>query len=174
MLHLRPAPRVLAAAAALALLLGGCGGGDEPAPQPATSTSAPAASDGGGADPSADAPSDAGGASPEPSAAAEQPYPVTPPAEPIELADDCTGEGMHRAMVGETASPALPERAAGSLAITLTGVDAEGRAQLAASLDGSDPRAIAPAAVGDSVEIDLWTISVTSICADSVEFDLVN
>lgn len=152
------------AGTALALILLAACSGPQQDPAPTTVEAPPAVSDAGGA-------SDAGGTAPE---SAAHRYAITPPAQPVELTDDCTGEGMHRTALGESADPALPERSGAGLDVVLSGVDAQGRAELTAALDGGDPHPVEPAAVGDTIMIEDWTISVTSICTDEVEFDLVN
>lgn len=154
-------------AAVLALALAGC---SQPSPTasgpdaPATTTEAPA--------------SDAGGAAPEPStAAADAPIGVTAPPEPPQVPDACTGEGMHAVSLGGGIDPALPEREGSTLTLSLVQVaqrDGAPAAHLTASVDGDDPRVIQPAIIGDVFTVDVWTFSVTSVCADTVEVDLID
>jgi hypothetical protein len=166
----RPAAARLAGALlALTLLATGCG---ESAPAPEPTSSAPAASDGGGA-------SDAGGASDGGGQSAagvpQDPYPATPAPEDFVPPEACSGEGAHFAEVGGTASPELPERAGETLTIEVTSIEGED-AQLSATLGDGSPRPIEPLTLGETVTIDLWTLSVTSVCADTqqVEFDLID
>ena len=162
--------RLAAALGAVALLAAGCG---ESAPEPETVTSASssAASDGGGE--ATVEPSDGGGQSV--AAVPEEPYAVTPPPEGFEPPEPCTGEGAHLVEVGGAADPALPERAGDALTIEATGIEGEA-AQLRATLGDGDPRAIEDMTIGETAAVDLWTISVTSVCADTqqIEFDLID
>jgi hypothetical protein len=41
------------------------------------------------------------------------------------------------------------------------------------TIDG-EKRTIETAHVGDTVGLDDWTISITSVCEDQVEFDLID
>lgn len=154
---------------ALTLLAAGCGG-EDPAPEATTSSSA--ASDGGGASETAE-PSDGGGQSV--AGVPQDPYPATPAPDDFEAPDPCSGEGAYFAEVGGTASPELPERAGETLTIEVSGIDGTD-AQLTATLGEGAPREIEPLTLGESTTIDLWTISVTSVCEDSeqVEFDLID
>lgn len=154
---------------ALTLLAAGCGG-EEPAPE--ASTSSPAASDAGGDSASA-GPSDGGGQSV--AGVPQDPYPATPAPDGFEAPDPCSGEGAYFAEVDGTASPDLPERAGETLIIEVTGIDGA-EAQLTATLGEGAPREVEPLTLGESTTIDLWTISVTSVCGDSqqVEFDLID
>ena len=175
--------RCAAALAVGSLLLTGCGQGGDPAPEEEISQTG--ASDEGGADSSAgdgsDGASDSGG---EPSdgggataaAVPVDPYPVTPAPDDFEAPGACTGEGAHLAEVGSGgAEPGLPERAGESLTIEVTAIEGD-HAQLTAAIGSADPRPIEDITVGESVTIDLWTISLTSVCGDldQVEFDLIN
>lgn len=167
------AVRLAGAMLALTLLAAGCGG-EEPAQDAATSS--PAVSDGGVA-------SDEGGASADASDGGGQsvagvpqdPYPVTPAPDGFEAPEPCTGEGAYFAEVGGTATPELPERAGETLTIEVTGIDGAD-AQLSATLGDGTPREVEPMTLGETTTIDLWTLSVTSVCGDSqqVEFDLIN
>ena len=101
---------------------------------------------------------------------------VTPVPEGFEAPAPCTGEGAYSARVDEDpAEPELPERSGETLTITVTGIDGD-HAELEAAIGGGDPRPIEPATLGETVTIDLWTISITSVCTDTeqVEFDLIN
>lgn len=190
-------PLAVPAAFAAALLLAACGAGSPDdadttsGPEPtAESQTIPMASDAGGEDGATqgdgtqddgmqddDTQSDAGAdaeTEDEASAAALDPYPVTAPPEGFGVENPCTGEGAYRAALTESAEPALPDRAGGSLDVQLLGIDEDGRAELTATVADEEPRPIEPAAVGDTVEVELWTLSVTSVCEDEVEFDLVN
>lgn len=170
----RPRPsaaRLAGALLALTLLAAGCGGGD-PAPEPEETTASPAASDDGGA-------SDAGGASDGGGRTAagvpQDAYPATKAPDEFEAPEACSGEGAYFAEVGGTATPELPERAGEALTIGVAGIEGE-NAQLTATLGGGSPREIEAMTLGDTATIDLWTISVTSVCGDSqqVEFDLID
>lgn len=168
--RVRPsAARLAGALLALTLLASGCG---DSAPEPdGTAPSAPA-SDGSGA-------SDAGGASDGGGQTAagipQDPYPVAPAPEGFEAPDPCSGEGAYFAEVGGAATPDLPERAGEALTIELAGIEGED-AQLTATIGDSSPRPIEDITLGETVTIDLWTISVTSVCGDTeqVEFDLID
>ena len=50
------------------------------------------------------------------------------------------------------------------------------RAELTAAVGDSPARDIEPITLGETVTLDLWTLSVTSVCAetDQVEFDLID
>ncbi|MGO1685345.1 MAG: hypothetical protein ACTHYR_10240 [Brachybacterium sp.] len=154
---------------ALTLLAAGCGDSD---PAPEGTSSSPAASDDGGA-------SDAGGASDGGGQTAagvpQDAYPATPAPEDFEAPDACSGEGAYFADVGGTATPELPERAGETLTIEVAGIEGED-AQLTATLGDGSPREVEPLTLGETATIDLWTISVTSVCGDSqqVEFDLID
>ncbi|ACU84241.1 hypothetical protein Bfae_03660 [Brachybacterium faecium DSM 4810] len=164
----RPAvARVAGALLAVSLLATGCSESD-PAPE---ESSAPAASDGGASEDGGA--SDAGGSS---SAGVPQdPYPATPAPEGFEVPDPCSGEGAYFVDVGGTASPELPERAGESLTIEAVGIEGED-AQLTATLGDGSARPIEGLTLGETATVDLWTISVTSVCEDSqqIEFDLID
>ncbi|MGP9581182.1 hypothetical protein [Brachybacterium sp. AOP35-5H-19] len=170
---IRPsAARLAGALFAVTLLAAGCGASaPEPErPLPASATSA--ASDGGGT-------SDGGGASDGGGQTAAEvplePYPVTPAPEGFVPPEACSGEGAYLGKVGSTATPELPERAGETLAIDVVGIEGED-AQLTATVGEGSPREVEAVTLGESVTIDLWTISVTSVCGDTqqVEFDLIN
>ncbi len=161
----RPArSRLTGALLAVALLAAGCGGADDPAPEGGATSSA--VSDGGGA-------SDGGGQSAAPLPV--EPYPVTPAPDGFTPPDACSGEGAYFVEVGGTATPALPERASESLTIALSGIEGAD-AQLTATIGDSEPRPIEDITLGETVTIDLWTLSVTSVCdaTQQVEFDLID
>lgn len=175
----RPRPsrsRLAGALLAVALVAAGCGGAEDPAPEGAATSSAVSdggvASDGGGASDDGGA-SDRGGRSAAPLPV--EPYPVTPAPEGFTPPDACSGEGAYFVEVGGTATPALPERAGESLTIALSGIQGAD-AQLTATLGDSEPRPIQDITLGESVTIDLWTLSVTSVCdaTQQVEFDLID
>ena len=179
----RPAgtlPRALALLGAVAVLAAGGSGGDA---DPAAGS---AASDGGGTTAASGAsdggtvvvePSDGGADEGLPSVAVGgDPIAVTPAPEGFSPPAPCPGDGMSLGVVGSAAEPALPERGGESLAVTATAIDGE-KAVLTASVGDGAPQEIAPAAIGGTVSIeDQWTLSVTSVCADThqVEFDLID
>lgn len=175
--------RALVGLAALTLLAAGCGGAAEEGGEgsaAATSTSAP--SDGGG---SGSAASDDGGATAGDKATAEESASAEAPAEAIEVTpapegfappEPCTGEGAHAARLDEgPADPALPERAGETVTVTVTGVDGD-HAELEAAIGEAEPRPLGPITLGETATLNLWTISVTSVCEDTgqVEFDLID
>lgn len=162
--------RLAALVLSAGLLAAGCSGAEEEAPE--TAAPAPAASDDGGAP---QEPSD-GGASAAPVPAAEEPIAVTPaPADFSPPSGSCTGEGMHLVEPGKDARPALPERDGITLSIGLESMEKD-TVELTATLGNGKPHPIEPAQVGDTFQIDLWTLSVTSICpkTDQVEFDVID
>ena len=173
----RPArARLAGALLTLTLLAAGCGGEQEAGPSP---TEAPEASDAGGASDQGGG-TDEGGASDDGGSTAAtvpaDPYPVTPAPEEFEAPAPCTGEGAHLAESGgDPAQPELPERAGETLTIELAGIE-DDHAQLTATIGSGEARPIEDATIGESVTIDLWTISITSVCSDSdqVGFDLVD
>lgn len=188
-----PVARLAGALLALTLLAAGCGESssepDSAAPSGQASGSG-AASDGGGASGSGGA-SAAGGASDGGAASADggaseedgqaaaavpqDPYPVTPAPEGFAAPAPCSGEGAYFAEVGGTATPGLPERAGETLSVQVVGIDGD-KAQLAATVGDGSSRPIEDITLGETATIDLWTISVTSICEDTqqVEFDLID
>lgn len=91
----------------------------------------------------------------------------------MELADPCTYEGAYLVRPGEPTSPALPERGGHSLQVSLLGITADGGADLEAT-SGEQTTPIETAHVGDTIAAGEWTLSVTSVCADQVEFDLID
>lgn len=166
--------RIVGALFALSLLAG-CG---ETAPEAEETTSAPAASDAGGTAAGEDA-SDAGGASDgggrTAAAVPQEPYTVTPAPDGFTPPSPCSGEGAYFAKVGESVTPDLPERAGETLTITLSEIEGED-AHLTATLGDGTERPIEGMTLGESATVDLWTISVTSVCEDTqqVEFDLID
>lgn len=162
------AARLAGALLALMLVAAGCG---ESAPGPEQTPSSPAASDAGGAEP--DGASDGGGKTA--AAVPKEAYPVTPAPAGFTPPEPCSGEGAYFAEVGGTTTPALPERAGEALTITAEGIDGAA-AQLTATLGDSSSRPVQDITLGETVTIDLWTISVTSVCEDTqqVEFDLID
>ncbi|ASK66072.1 hypothetical protein CFK39_09885 [Brachybacterium avium] len=161
------AARLAGALLALMLVAAGCG---ESAPGPEQPPSSPAASDAGGSEPGA---SDDGGQTA--AAVPQEKYSVTPAPEGFTPPEPCSGEGAYFAEVGGTATPELPERAGETLTITAEGIDGAD-AQLTATIGDGSSRPIQDITLGESVTIDLWTISVTSVCEDTqqVEFDLID
>lgn len=168
------AARLAGALLALSLLAAGC---TESTPEPTAEPSSPAASDGGGSDDGgaeqSSGASDGGGQTA--AAVPQEAYPATPAPEGFTPPSPCTGEGAYLAEVGGTASPELPERAGESLSITAEGIDGAD-AQLTATIGDGSSRAIEDITLGESATIDLWTISVTSVCEDTqqIEFDLID
>ena len=163
------AARLAGAVLALSLLAAGCG---ESGPEPAQPTAAPPVSDSGGAADGGGA-SDGGGRTA--AAVPQEAYPVTPAPEDFTPPEPCSGEGAYLAEVGGTATPELPERAGETLTISAEGIDGE-EAQLTATLGGGEARPIEDITLGESATIDLWTLSVTSVCEETgqVEFDLID
>ncbi|HLQ80653.1 MAG TPA: hypothetical protein VK122_06125 [Brachybacterium sp.] len=161
------AARLAGALLALSLLAAGCTGGGS---GPEEASSGPAASDAGGA-------SDGGGAEDGQTAAGvpQEEYPVTAAPEDFTPPEPCSGEGAYFAEVGGTATPDLPERAGQTLTITAEGI-AGADAQLSATLGDGSSRPIEEITLGETATIDLWTISVTSVCEDSqqIEFDVID
>ena len=166
-----PLPRLAVTALAACLLVAGCSG--SPAPE-----------ESGGADPSADAASDAGGddaggasdgGAATAAAVPQEAWEVTPAPEGFTPPDPCTGEGAYYAEIGGEASPELPERGGESLAVTVEEIDGE-TAALTAAVGDSPAREVEAITLGETVTVDLWTLSVTSVCADTerVEFDLID
>lgn len=162
--------RLAGAALAVGLLASGCGGAEEPTPAPPATESA-TVSDGGGA--TASDPSDGGGrtAAAVPVEAIE----VTPAPEGFEPPASCTNEGAHLVTTGEPATPALPERGGETVLVELAGIEGD-KAQLTVTTGDGEPRPVEDAAIGETIGLDLWTISITSVCADvdQVEFDLID
>jgi hypothetical protein len=165
----RPLPRPALTALAVCLLAAGCSG--SPAPEESGSaapTSEAGASDTGGA------PSDDGGAATA-AAVPQEAWEVTPAPEGFTPPDPCTGEGAYYAEIGGETTPELPERGGESIAVAVEGIDGD-TASLTASVGDSPEREVEPITLGETVTVDLWTLSVTSVCADTerVEFDLID
>lgn len=180
---LRPtAARLLGAVFALTLLAGCSDGSSEPEESAAGTSASDAGgekggtSDDGGA---ADGDTTAGGASDgggrTAAAVPQDPYAVTPAPDGFTAPDPCTGEGAYYVKVDGTATPELPERAGETLTITADGISGDD-AQLTATLGDGSSRPIEDMTLGETASIDLWTISVTSVCADTnlIEFDLID
>lgn len=154
------------------LLAAGCSGETETAPEP--SADGPVASDGG--DDTTVESSDGGGKSVAEVPAEDEPIEVTPAPSDFSLpGGSCTGEGMHLVEPDGEATPALEERDGVTLSIGVESIEKDS-VELTATMDDGQPRPIEAAKVGDTIQIDLWTLSVTSICQDldQVEFDVIN
>lgn len=166
------AARLAAALLALPLLLTACAE-DAPAPEPAPTVSDAGGAESAGGDDGANAPSDGDGATAAP--VPQDPYPVTPAPEGFTPPDPCSGEGAYYVRVGETASPELPERAGETLTVEAVGIE-DDHAQLEATLGDGTSLPIEDITLGETVTVDLWTLSVTSVCADTgqIEFDLID
>jgi len=172
--------RLAGALLALTLLAAGCSEGSSgPEKSPAATEAADAggASDAGGSDAGgsevASGPSDGGGQSA--AGVPQDPYPATPAPDGFVAPEACSGEGAHFVRVGETATPELPERAGETLTIEAVGIEGDD-AQLTATIGDGSTRPIEDLTLGETASIDLWTISVTSVCEDTqqIEFDLIN
>lgn len=171
------AARLAGALLAVTLLAAGCGESSPGPEQPSSSSSDTAgSSDGGGSDAGGDSAGDASDGGGQTAAEVPQdPYPVTPAPDGFVAPDACSGEGAYFGEVGSTATPELPERAGETLTIDVVGIEGED-AQLTATLGDGSAREVEAVTLGETVTIDLWTISVTSVCGDTqqVEFDLIN
>ena len=175
----RPRSARLVAVLAAVLLAAGCSGspeeeGSSPAAQ-GTTAEEPAASDGddSAGDDSAGGASDEGGKTA--AVVPQESYEVTPAPEGFVPPEPCTGEGAFYAELGGEANPGLPERGGEPLTVSLESIEGDS-AQLMAQVGDSPAREIGPITLGETVAVDLWTLSVTSVCADSeqVEFDLID
>lgn len=167
--------RLAGALLALTLLAAGCSegsSGPEESPAATESSDAGGASDAGGSE-EASGPSDGGGQTA--AGVPQDPYPATPAPDGFVAPEACSGEGAHFARVGETATPELPERAGETLTIEAVGIEGDD-AQLTATIGDGSTRPIEDLTLGETASIDLWTISVTSVCEDTqqIEFDLIN
>lgn len=167
--------RLAGALFALTLLAAGCSegsSGPEESPAVAEASDGGGASDAGGSE-EASGPSDSGGQTA--AGVPQDPYPATPAPDGFEPPEACSGEGAYFAEVGGTATPDLPERAGETLTIDAVGIKGED-AQLTATLGDGSTRPIEDVTLGETVSIDLWTISVTSVCegTQQVEFDLID
>lgn len=151
-----------------ALLLAACSA-EEPAPAPEpTVAEAPTVTEEPTTTP---APSDAGGATTQPPA----PIAVTPAPEGFAPPSACTGEGAYFAEVGTPATPALPERDGQGLTVTATGIEGDD-ALLEVVVGDGEAQQVEAITLGETVAVEGWTLSVTSVCADTqqVEFDLID
>lgn len=176
---------------ALSSVLAGCGGGQEDAADPTAASSASddgGASDAGGPGDEASSgsqgpgkggadgnASDGGGASDgedQQTPDAEDPVPVVPPDQKVKLSNACTGEGTYMVRKDTHVDPKLPARGGEKLDVRLEGVKDDG-ADMISTAGGKD-RPIETAHVGDVISIDGWTFSLTSVCDDQVEFDLID
>lgn len=163
---------------AVLVLAAGCSGGDGASEG---ADSGAAQSDGGGSSGASDAGASDGGASSDggssgstgDSSASAEPIAVTPPAQKPELTDACTGEGAFLVKGEKPNDPALPQRDDLTLKVSLEDLTDDDGADLVADIDGTQ-RPIETAHVGDTISVDQWTLSVTSVCKDSVEFDLID
>ncbi|UEJ81718.1 hypothetical protein Bra3105_12805 [Brachybacterium halotolerans subsp. kimchii] len=173
---------VACALGAVLVLAAGCGGGDgadSGAAQTGTTQSdgggSAAASGAGASDGSSasDGGSDGSGGSSGDSSTSAEPIAVTPPEQKPELTDACTGEGAFLVKGEKPNDPALPKRDDLTLKVSLEDVTDDDGADLVADIDGTQ-RPIETAHVGDTISVDQWTLSVTSVCKDSVEFDLID
>lgn len=170
----RPRSARVAAVLAAVLLAAGCSGSpeEEGSSSAAQGTTAeePAASDG---DDSAGGASDEGGKTA--AVVPQESYEVTPAPEGFVPPEPCTGEGAFYAELGGEANPGLPERGGEALTVSLESIEGDS-AQLMAQVGDSPAREIGPITLGETVAVDLWTLSVTSVCADTeqVEFDLID
>ena len=100
------------------------------------------------------------------------------PLDPKLIAESCTNEGTHRMELNSSvATPELPKMAGKTLTLTYTGSSqGTGNSAVAhfdASIDGMAAQEIS-APLGDLASVGPWTFTPTSICADNVEFDVVN
>lgn len=181
MQRIRPRPAAVRRHLSLACALGatlvlaaGCGGGDDAAGGAGSdsASSGAAQSDDGGASGGGSSASDGGAAGAESSSSAE-PIAVTPPEQKPELTDACTGEGAFLVKGEKPNDPALPKRDDLTLEVSLEDLTDDDGADLVADIDGTK-RPIETAHVGDTISVDQWTLSVTSVCKDSVEFDLID
>ncbi|MFE5777485.1 hypothetical protein [Brachybacterium sp. NPDC056505] len=161
---------------AVLVLAAGCSGGDGASDG---ADSGAAQSDGGGSSEATGAGASDGGASSDgggstgDSSASAEPIAVTPPEQKPELTDACTGEGAFLVKGEKPNDPALPKRDDLTLKVSLEDLTDDDGADLVADIDGTQ-RPIETAHVGDTISVDQWTLSVTSVCKDSVEFDLID
>lgn len=176
---------------ALSSVLAGCGGGQDDAAGPEAASSA--SDDGGASDtggPSDEGSGDSkgpghgasdGGASDgggtsdgedQQTPDAEDPVPVVPPDQKVKLSNACTGEGTYMVRKDTHVDPKLPTRGGEKLDVRLKAVKDDG-ADMTSTAGGKD-RPIETAHVGDVISIDGWTFSLTSVCDDQVEFDLID
>lgn len=172
-------PLALACAlGAVLVLAAGCGGGDDDSDSASSDASSSGAeqSDSGGASAeetsASDGGSDGAGTDADSSSSVE-PIAVTPPEQEPELTDACTGEGAFLVKGEKPNDPTLPERDGLTLEVSLEDLTDDDGADLVADIDGTQ-RPIETAHVGDTISVDQWTLSVTSVCEDAVEFDLID
>lgn len=162
---------MLGAAAVVILLASGCGGGGQGEDDEASQQTSAASDAGGGSE--ATGSSDGGGQGPsDGGSAGDEALAVTPPAQEPELTDACTGEGAYLASKDTKVDPSVPERDGLTLDVRAKGIEKDG-ADLVADIDGTRTP-IETAHVGDTVTVDQWTLSITSVCADRVEFDVID
>ncbi|MGQ4496554.1 hypothetical protein ACUH95_06095 [Dermabacteraceae bacterium P13101] len=100
------------------------------------------------------------------------------PLDPKLIAESCTNEGTYRMELNSSvATPEIPKIEGKTLTLTYTGSSqGTGNSAVAhfdASIDGMPAQEIA-APLGDLASVGPWTFTPTSICADNVEFDVVN
>ncbi|MBV7411197.1 hypothetical protein KRX56_00350 [Dermabacteraceae bacterium TAE3-ERU27] len=100
------------------------------------------------------------------------------PLDPKLIAESCTNEGTYRMELNSSvATPEIPKIDGKTLTLTYTGSSqGTGNSAVAhfdASIDGMAAQEIA-APLGDLASVGPWTFTPTSICADNVEFDVVN
>lgn len=171
---------------AVAALAAGCTGGSSspeessPAASESAASEATASDSGGTAAGGSEGAADGGAGASDGGAATavavpQDPYPVTPAPEGFVPPEPCTGEGAYFTEVGTSATPDLPERAGESLTVDLVSIEGD-QAQLRATIGDSPARDIEPMTLGEIVTLDLWTLSVTSVCegTQQVEFDLID
>lgn len=98
---------------------------------------------------------------------------MTPPQQKVDLPEACTGEGAYLVQKGKRTDPKLPKRHGKTLDVRLKKVTSHDGADLVAKIGGED-RPIETAHVGDTIGLDGWTISLTSVCDGQIEFDLID
>ncbi|AXK46949.1 hypothetical protein [Brachybacterium saurashtrense] len=172
--RLRPL-RSVASSLALVVLAAACTGSPSEDGASVPVESATAAASDGGTDPAGDGTGASDGGGQATAAVPQEAFAVTPAPEGFTPPDPCSGEGAYFTELGGTATPDLPERAGESLTVELVGIDGD-HAELRATIGDSPAREIEAMTLGETVTVDLWTLSVTSVCEDSeqVEFDLID
>ncbi len=162
-MHVSPSLRALAACSCLALALAGCGSSTEPAASPSASSAAPA-SDGG---PKVVINESEGDASAPP-----VPDITAGGLDHSELADSCSDEGMVKIPLHGAPDPAL-EGFNGSF--TYNGWKENGGASEATFTinQGGGKQQFGPLQVGDQFKLGGALYSVTSICKDNAELDVI-
>lgn len=155
--------RALAACSCLALALAGCGSSNEPEASPSTS-SAPAASDGG--------PSVVINESKGDTSAPPVPDITEGGLDHSDLADSCSDEGMVKIPIHGAPDPAL-EGFNGSF--TYNGWKENGGSSEATFTvnQGGGKQQFGPLQVGDQFELGGALYSVTSICKDNAQLDVI-